>query len=90
MKDPTAQPPGTVPLLPGVPIGIKQFIQQTGISEPTCWRWRREGKLKATNINGRLFVMPDELARFNQRAAAGEFAKHCVNLPERCRRKAAA
>lgn len=57
------------------PISLSQFIQQMGITTITAWRFRRDGKLKTVNICGRLYVPAEEIANFNQRAAAGEFAK---------------
>jgi len=40
----------------------------------TGWRWRRLGWIQTVNICGRLYVSRDEIKRFEQRAAAGEFA----------------
>jgi hypothetical protein len=35
----------------------------------------KKGMLTTVNICGRQYILPAEIARFNQRAAAGEFAK---------------
>jgi len=57
------------------PISLNHFIQQMGITSITAWRFRKAGKLKTVNICGRLYVPAEEIANFNRRAAAGEFAQ---------------
>ena len=46
-----------------------------GKSRPTGFRWRRNGMITTVNIEGKLFVTNEEIARFWQRAKNGEFAK---------------
>lgn len=46
-----------------------------GISDVTLWRWLKQGKLKAVNIEGRLYVERASLLEFEKRSAAGEFAR---------------
>ena len=65
------------------PIALDTFIERVGISPTTAWRWRKSGMLKTINICGRQYVAADELIRFNQRAAAGEFAKAPGNPSQR-------
>ena len=57
-----------------LPISLKKFREETGTGQTTLWDFRRRGWLNCVKISNRLFVMPDELDRFKQRAAAGEFA----------------
>ena len=57
------------------PIALDKFIEQSGISAVTVWRYRRAGMLNALNICGRLYLTRAEIRRFNERAAAGHFAR---------------
>jgi len=54
---------------------LDKFIEQTGLSAVTVWRYRKKGMLTTVNIYGRQYILRAEMARFNQRAAAGEFSK---------------
>jgi|GEM_PF-1332695 len=57
------------------PISLDKFIEQSGLSAVTLWRYRRAGWLSTLNICGRHYLTRAEIARFNSRAAAGEFAR---------------
>jgi hypothetical protein len=57
------------------PIALDKFIEQSGLSVVTVWRYRRAGWLNTLNSCGRHYLTRSEIARFNARAAAGEFAK---------------
>jgi hypothetical protein len=57
------------------PIALDEFIEQSGLSAVTLWRYRRAGWLHTLNICGRHYLTRSEIARFNARAASGEFAK---------------
>jgi hypothetical protein len=57
------------------PLALDKFIEQSGLSAVTVWRYRRAGWLKTLNICGRHYSTRSEIARFIKRAAAGEFAK---------------
>jgi hypothetical protein len=57
------------------PLSLDKFIEASGLSAVTLWRYRRAGWLKTINIAGRVYITRSEIARFNRRAAAGEFAK---------------
>lgn len=61
------------------PIALNKFIEQSGFSAVTVWRYRRAGWLNTLNICGRHYLTRSEIARFNARAAAGEFAKQPVH-----------
>jgi len=65
------------------PIALDKFIEQSGFSSVTVWRYRRAGWLNTLNICGRHYLTRSEIAR----AAAGEFAKEPTK-PNRRRRKA--
>ena len=54
---------------------LDKFIEQTGLSAVTVWRYRKKGMLTTVNVCGRQYILRAEVARFNARAAAGEFAK---------------
>ena len=56
-------------------MSLDKFIEQTGLSVVTVWRYRKKRMLTTVNICGRQYVLLAEIARFNERAAAGEFAK---------------
>ena len=57
------------------PLALDKFIEQSGLSAVTVWRYRRAGWLKTLNICGRHYLTRAEIARFNARAASGEFAR---------------
>jgi len=57
------------------PIALDKFIEQSGLSAVTLWRYRRVGWLNTLNIRGRHYLTRAKIARFNLRAAAGEFAR---------------
>ena len=56
-------------------MSLDEFIERTGLSAVTVWRYRKKGMLTTVNICGRQYILRAEIARFNERAAAGEFAK---------------
>jgi hypothetical protein len=52
-------------------MSLDKFIEQTGLSAVTLWRYRKNGFLKTVNICGRHYILRAEIARFNERATAG-------------------
>src|SRR4029453_9711535 len=60
------------------PMALDKFIQQTGLSPVTVWRFRKKRFLQTVNICGRPYVLRSEIGRFNSRALAGEFSKPCA------------
>jgi hypothetical protein len=64
------------------PLALDKFIEQSGLSAVTVWRYRRAGWLNTLNICGRHYLTRAEIARFNARAAAGEFARE-LGRPKR-------
>ena len=66
----------SIPLIDSEPpLALDKFIEQSGLSAVTVWRYRRASWLNTLNICGRHYLTRAEIARFNARAAAGEFAK---------------
>ena len=57
---------------------LDKFIERTGLSPVTIWRFRKKKFLETVNICGRHYVLRSEIARFNSRAFAGEFSKPCT------------
>lgn len=51
------------------------WLGKVGFSPSTGYRYRRDGKVDTVNIQGREFILTEEIARFWERAKAGEFAK---------------
>ncbi len=49
-------------------MSLDKFIEQTGLSAVTLWRYRKNGFLKTVNICGRHYILRAEIARFNERA----------------------
>jgi len=63
-----------VPLEALPPISLDLFLQQSGFSPATAWRYRKRGWLKTITIAGRHYLTREAIAEFNDRAARGEFA----------------
>lgn len=63
-----------LPLISLPPLSLDKFIEQSGLSPATCWRYRKRGWLKTVNIAGRHYLTRQAIAEFNERAGRGEFA----------------
>jgi len=50
---------GTEPIM-----SLDKFIEQTGLSAVTLWRYRKKGMLSTVNIAGRQYILRAEIARF--------------------------
>jgi hypothetical protein len=57
------------------PLAWRSLSSKAAFPAVTVCRYRRVGWLNALNICGRHYLTRAEIARFNLRAAAGEFAK---------------
>ena len=55
-------------------MSIDKFMEQSGLSPATCWRYRKKGWLSTITIAGRNYITREEIENFNRRAASGEFA----------------
>ncbi len=56
-------------------ISFDQWLRSIGMSRATGWNFRRRGAIKVENVYGRLYVSRQEIARFEERCRAGEFAR---------------
>ena len=66
-------------------MALGRFLEATGTSAVTAWRWERRGWLKTVRIAGRKYVTAEALQEFNRRLAAGVFAGKTQN-PRRNKR----
>ena len=73
----------TIPLEAHPPISMDCFVQQSGLSPVTLWRFRKKGWLKTCVIAGRHYITREEIARFNARMESGEFAGNGPQTPAR-------
>lgn len=64
-----------IPLNAHPPLALDKYLQESGISPVTAWRYRRKGWLKTVNICGRHYLTREAIADFNRRAQSGEFGK---------------
>lgn len=64
-----------IPLEAMPPVALDKFLQESGLSPVTAWRYRKKGWLNTLNIAGRQYVSRSAIAEFVKRAEAGEFAK---------------
>ena|ERR1035441_3869260 len=62
------------------------WLAKVGLSRPTGYRYRRDGKVATHNVEGREFILSDEIVRFWARVKAGEFAKRPRGASARARR----
>lgn len=56
------------------PISLEAFSEQSGLSPASLWRFQKRGWLKTHLISNRRYVLAEDVAEFNRRLAAGEFA----------------
>ena len=56
------------------PISVSRFLEITGLSPVTAWRWEKQGRLRIVRIAGRKYITAREMREFNRRLEAGEFA----------------
>jgi hypothetical protein len=62
-----------IPLNAFPPISLDKFLELSGLSPATAWRYRRRGWLTTIVISGRHYITRESIAQFNERAARGEF-----------------
>ncbi len=56
-------------------VTFEAWLSSINRTAVTGWRWRRLGWIEVINIAGRLYISRTAIARFEARAAAGEFSK---------------
>jgi hypothetical protein len=56
-------------------VSLAVWRRELGISATTAWRYCKSGWLHPLNIAGRPYLKLSDIAEFEARAAAGEFAK---------------
>lgn len=56
-------------------LAFNRWLKDTGIGRATGWRWRRDGIIQTLNIYGRCYISREEIARFEEAAKLGEFAR---------------
>jgi len=61
------------------PMSLSKFIEETGLSPTTIWRYRKMGWLKTFNIAGRQYIARAAIAEFNRRCESGEFSATPAN-----------
>jgi hypothetical protein len=66
-KDEPTQPSNLIPL--------DRWLEAIDKTSATGWRWRQRGWIETVNIAGRVYITRDEIERFEERAANGEFSK---------------
>jgi hypothetical protein len=68
-------------------VPFDEWLRSIGKGRVTGWNWRKSGTVKAIDIFGRLYITRSEIARFESRAANGEFAGKTRVAPTRRKRK---
>ena len=68
------------------PMSLDRFCEITGLSKATVWRYRKLGWLRTHLIANRRYALAADVAEFNRRLAADEFAG-TVHVPRRNRAK---
>jgi len=63
-----------LPLSAFPPISLDKFLELSGLSPATAWRYRRRGWLTTIVISGRHYITRQSIAHFVERASRGEFA----------------
>ncbi len=61
---------------------FNQWLSSLNKTRGTGWRWRKRGLIQTVDIFGRVYVSGDEIAKFEARATAGEFAKSAKPAPK--------
>jgi hypothetical protein len=62
-------------------VSLDRFCAGAGVSAVTARRWADRGMVKIVDVLGQKYVTGSEIARFEQRAARGEFARKTWNRP---------
>lgn len=65
------------------PISLDLFGEYTGLSPVSLWRFQKRGWLKTYLISNRRYVLAEDVAEFNRRLKAGDFASEKMPNPSR-------
>ena len=68
-------PPEYIP-----PMSLHRFCEITGLSKVSAWRYEKRGWLRTHLIANRRYILAADVAEFNRRFAADEFAGNVSNL----------
>lgn len=60
-----------------------EWLRSIGLTRTTGYRYRQKGLVSTVNIFGRLYISREEIARFEQRAMAGEFSQEVATPKKR-------
>jgi predicted site-specific integrase-resolvase len=55
-------------------VSLNTWLDSLGVSSVTGWRWRKRGWLTTVIVGSRHYLRPEDIARFEARAVAGELA----------------
>ena len=70
----------TVPAEYVPPMSLHRFCQLIGSSKASAWRYEKRGWLRTHLIANRRYILAADVAEFNRRFAADEFAGNVSNL----------
>ena len=63
-------------------VAFDSYLTALSKTRVTGFRWRQKGLISTVNIHGRLYVTRADIAAFEKRAMAGEFAQ-TAKTPQR-------
>jgi hypothetical protein len=61
-------------------MSLHRFCKITGLSKVSAWRFEKRGWLRTYLIANRRYLLAKDVAEFNRRLAAGEFAGKVADL----------
>lgn len=67
------------------PTALDRFSELSGISPVSLWRYQKRGWLQTYLISNRRYVLAADVAEFNRRLKAGDFAGEPTKPPGRKR-----
>lgn len=63
-------------------VSFDGWLKSMDRTRATGWRWRKAGIVQTINIFSKHYISREEIARFEARAAAGEFSRE-ARIPAR-------
>jgi len=64
------------------PISVTRFLQTSGISSVTFWRWEKRGVIQTVRLAGRKYITATAMKEFNRKLAAGDLSGATQNPHE--------